>query len=211
MAEFLAEDNDELYLSNSSDIFAHHPELMDDLDIKRLSKPFPGYIHYQSDIHVARNSRNRANMHCAPGLNLFAQIRGRKRWTFVAPEWTPFVYPLANELPFYGMSIWGEENAKRYPLLARVPRLDVVLEPGDLLLSPPCRHTSSSAPTSASRSPACSGRARCCRWPSTRCPGRTCPTMSAMPRATPWERSGEPRKLGSGAGSVGRLGRGDRA
>jgi hypothetical protein len=34
--------------------------------------------------------------HCANFNNLFFQVRGRKKWTFVPPQYTPLMYPMLN-------------------------------------------------------------------------------------------------------------------
>jgi cupin-like protein len=64
---------------------------------------------------------------------LVAQISGRKRFTLIAPEQTPFVY---NEVGVYGEVNCGEPDDSRHPLYRQATPIDVTIGPGDVLFIP---------------------------------------------------------------------------
>jgi hypothetical protein len=64
---------------------------------------------------------------------LVAQIYGRKRFTLIPPEDTPFIY---NETGVFGEVDCGNPDYTRHPLYAQVRPLDVVLQPSEVLFLP---------------------------------------------------------------------------
>jgi hypothetical protein len=62
-----------------------------------------------------------------------AQIFGRKRFTLIAPEQTPYVY---NEMAVYGEVDCKNPDYSRHPLYWQTTPLDVILEPGEVLFIP---------------------------------------------------------------------------
>jgi hypothetical protein len=64
---------------------------------------------------------------------LVAQIFGRKRFTLIPPEQTPYVY---NEVAVYSKVDCKNPDYSRYPLYRHVTPLEVVLDPGDVLFLP---------------------------------------------------------------------------
>jgi ribosomal protein L16 Arg81 hydroxylase len=64
---------------------------------------------------------------------LVAQLSGRKRFTLIAPEQTPYVY---NEVSVYGEVNCGEPEDTRHPLYREATPIDIVLGPGDVLFIP---------------------------------------------------------------------------
>jgi hypothetical protein len=69
-------------------------------------------------------------------------VYGRKRWRFVNPRHTPFMYPVVRKDFFYSASAVDarmttqERLSAGYPLYDRIPVYEAVLEPGDVLYSP---------------------------------------------------------------------------
>ncbi len=137
-----------LYLNNSAELLAACPELVDALELGRVRRRFlpggdAGWDELLSTNLFVGGRQVFTAVHCAMGGNFFLQLAGRKRWTLVDPDWSAWLHPV-NGRPFqYCNSAFGGYRAgerlglgDRNPLL-RVPRLEVVLEPGDLLYNAP--------------------------------------------------------------------------
>ena len=78
------------------------------------------------------------SFHCAPVMNLYLQVYGRKRWVLVAPKFTPFMYPaLSKGLNWQSRVDFRDPNYEEAPLYRYVDRYETVLEPGDVLWNPP--------------------------------------------------------------------------
>ena len=138
--------DERIYLSASTEMFAECPELVDELDLEQISRTlldgggfFDELVNTQFFIgaqHVY------TSLHCAPGGNVFLQVRGRKKWTLIDPVYTAALHPLPARPFQYAMSgLGGFETRRRkgQPLgvLERLPRFEVTLEPGDVLYNTP--------------------------------------------------------------------------
>jgi hypothetical protein len=78
------------------------------------------------------------SFHCAPIMNMYLQVYGRKRWVLVAPRFTPFMYPgLSKGLNWQSRVDFRDPNYEKAPLYRYVDRYETVLEPGDVLWNPP--------------------------------------------------------------------------
>jgi ribosomal protein L16 Arg81 hydroxylase len=64
---------------------------------------------------------------------LFVQLSGRKRFTLIAPAFTPRVY---NEIGVYADVAPEHPDYAAHPLFRGVPTTDLILEPGDTLFLP---------------------------------------------------------------------------
>jgi hypothetical protein len=125
------------YISGASDIFGEHPELLNMIETPKLTsliegeriftQIFMGFPKMGSDIHTAT------------GVNYFRQISGRKKWWFIPPSQTAFLYPAINENGFSAHTkTWvGKGNAKISPHMSKLERYTAILEPGDVLINPP--------------------------------------------------------------------------
>jgi len=136
------------YLHNSEAIFARHPELIDALKLDRMKAfacnrlandhPLFGKLPVQMFVGATRGTGT--PFHCANGYNWFFQLEGRKKWTFVDPKWIGLMVPGLNRGALYQTSAITDPNTvldKYKPLWRVVPRYEVVLESGDVLLNPP--------------------------------------------------------------------------
>jgi ribosomal protein L16 Arg81 hydroxylase len=63
----------------------------------------------------------------------FVQLHGRKRFTLVAPAFTPRVY---NEVGVYSEVDPEQPDYRAHPAFRGVPTTSIVLEPGDTLFLP---------------------------------------------------------------------------
>ena len=64
---------------------------------------------------------------------MVAQIYGRKRFTLIAPEQTPYVY---NNVGVYGEVDCGKPDFEKHPLYRQVRPIHFILSPGDVLFLP---------------------------------------------------------------------------
>jgi hypothetical protein len=130
-----------LYVAGAATIFERRPELKAMVDTpltqqispKGVGKPplfhqmFLGWRHQGTTVH------------CAIGINLFHQIAGRKKWYFMAPSQTPWVWPkiYSNGYSATSRTIQANESRRGAAWFDRLERYSVTLEPGDLLINPP--------------------------------------------------------------------------
>ena len=73
-----------------------------------------------------------SDFHCAAGNNWFIQVAGRKRWEFIMPAYSAFVWPLKGGLYNFWNAQKDMAGASRH-----IPVEYVDLEPGDVLFNPP--------------------------------------------------------------------------
>lgn len=136
-----------LYIYGATNLMRDYPELVDQLGVRNfhqsMTKRPGGYAGSQLFLGVHRSSGS--GWHCATGNNLFFQIHGRKRWTFVHPDHTWLLYPLVNQTCQTLVSPLAMLMGRRYdidyirthfPLFEFCPRHEVTLEPGDVLFNP---------------------------------------------------------------------------
>lgn len=79
-------------------------------------------------------------LHFDRAHNLYTQVHGRKRWTIIPPQDTPYLYWPSEDfrLGFLHFSPVDLENPdrERFPLFKNARRCRFVLEPGELLFLP---------------------------------------------------------------------------
>jgi hypothetical protein len=122
-------------LVSSSSIFAKHPELLE-----QIMTPFEadfitpeGKKVYLHQLFITPGSRTKH--HAELGGNLYRQISGRKRWTMVAYEATKFMCPhFVHGSALVKSCSVGFDSEEWY---ARLPRMETILEPGDMFYNPP--------------------------------------------------------------------------
>ena len=124
------------YLANCESLLANHPELLAEIPIARLQALSD--MHYNStQLFLSDGDVTGSPLHCANNENLYLLVQGHKRWTLVHPNHTALAYPFFGENGFYNASYLGYfESLEQYPLFQYCPRLQIELEPGDLLYNP---------------------------------------------------------------------------
>jgi hypothetical protein len=139
----LEDRKDHKYLANFANLFNWHPELVDELDVKKMSKWLGPTNNALLGCHFFLGLKDTATpFHCANTMNWFVQVVGQKRWTFVHPEHTMFLYPIYSHDVFYtGSMLEYPEPEKEimdmdFPLWQYCPRYEAILNPGDVLLNP---------------------------------------------------------------------------
>lgn len=136
------------YLHNCESLFLNHPELTKALEVEKLkvltggdtiANDHPNLGPLPLQLFTGRGGTGTA-FHCANAYNFFFQVSGEKKWTFVDPRWTMFMFPALNRGAVYQSCAIKDPNTvlEQYKPLWRVcPRYAAVLEPGDVLLNPP--------------------------------------------------------------------------
>lgn len=112
----------------------------EDLDLDRIWQGFAGPNHAEfhgSQLIVGYGKATSkettgTGWHCAGGSNWFAQVVGRKRWWFMDPEYSPYMFPLRGGLVnmMTGRTDMGQ-------LQDHIPTRYVDLDAGDLLYNSP--------------------------------------------------------------------------
>lgn len=139
--------DEDIYLNASSELATAAPALVEEIELDRIGRTFrePGR---SWDELVLLNffigaSRVFSALHTAPAGNFFLNITGRKRWMLVDPRYSALLFPVTKPPFQYFRSAYGgwRDSAARgeegVNILWRVPRYEVVLQPGDLLYNAP--------------------------------------------------------------------------
>ena len=135
--------NSRRYIENMSDIFNTFPELHDHLGLDRLNDFLGDYATYHriAQLFIGGPGTG-AVYHCANELNCFLNIYGEKKWTFTHPKYSVAMGTTIMNKGYFVGSVVKHKSPKGYieahtPLYNRIPKLSVVLQPGDMLLNPP--------------------------------------------------------------------------
>lgn len=139
-----ANSNEKLYIAFCADIFSAYPELLDELSCLDFQEYMGGASarFVGAQLFLGADSSTGSDVHCANGNNLFFQIQGRKKWTFIHPDYLWLMYPMLDRFFLYCASFVKRDYDEAYldqyaPLQKYVPTYEAVLEPGDILLNPP--------------------------------------------------------------------------
>lgn len=124
-----------------SSIFGSHPKIHEEVKLKEIEEIF-GCRVFRSELFLA-GSQSTTYFHCAAGGNMFCQLHGEKKWVFVAPWHSPWMYANIGH-SYSGAYIASpvitkkqEEEPGYYPLYNYVPKYVVRVSPGDVLFTPP--------------------------------------------------------------------------
>jgi hypothetical protein len=138
------ESEDKLYIAFCADIFSAHPELVDEVGCLEFRKHMGGNYtqFFAAQLFLGASTSTGSHAHCASANNLFFQIRGKKKWTFVHPDYLWLMYPLLDRFFLFCGSFLRKDYEQAYleqyaPLQKYCPKYEAVLEPGDILLNPP--------------------------------------------------------------------------
>ena len=136
----------QLYLSFCANIFSSHPELSDEIGYLNFREYMGGnltkVIVAGAQLFLGVHRATGTSAHCAPGFNLFFQLRGQKKWTFVHPDYLWLMYSMLDRDFSFCASFLQKDYDEQYlnqyaPLQQYCPKYEAILEPGDILLNPP--------------------------------------------------------------------------
>lgn len=145
-AEYLDRRLDEpLYLNNSTELFVAREDLVEELPAQairdRLHTPGSRWDELVTSNLFIGARHVFSSVHCAYGGNFFVEVSGRKKWVFLHPRYGPHLHAIPGRPFQYLKSAHGGTRAQQergeVSLVHRLPRFEVVLEPGDLLYNPP--------------------------------------------------------------------------
>ena len=129
------------YLNNITQIFADHPFLIKELQLGKLASLLDTEVtngdHFDL-INMFLGGKGTGNsIHCAFAGNFFCNIVGRKKWLLIAPEYSTFLCPIPANPFIYADCCYNPEDEILGEKTSNLPRLEVILEPGDVLFNAP--------------------------------------------------------------------------
>ena len=122
-------------------IFGSNEKILEEVNFRKIEELFGCKI-LRPELFVA-GSQSSTYFHCAAGGNIFCQLHGEKRWIFVAPWHSAWIYPNVGHNPsatsFVSPVITKkqEKDPSHYPLYNYIPKYTVQLSAGDILFNPP--------------------------------------------------------------------------
>lgn len=129
---------EQLYGGFILDLLAQQPKLMAGVaaTLKRLAD-IPALVRYSDEVHDANHHAfvyhgtwHWAMLHNAPVPDAFLQVANRKRWYFTVPDYAPFMRPICLGFTAGCRFMMDPRNQ------SRVPFVEIVTGPGDLLVFP---------------------------------------------------------------------------
>lgn len=134
------------YCHNMEQLFYKFPNLRNELNFNKIidyiqSCKFKDQdpVCYAQQFFISNMKGTGVSFHNAQEDNFFIMVQGRKKWTFIDPQWTVLFSPYFNRCAMYFMSKAGHAynpNLELCPLYHYIPKWEVVLEPGDVLYNP---------------------------------------------------------------------------
>ncbi len=129
------------YLNNVTKIFADNPFLIEELQLGKLASLMETEV-TNGDcfdlINMFLGGKGTGNsLHCAFAGNFFCNIVGRKKWLLIAPEYSTFLCPIPANPFIYADCYYNPEDEILGQKTSNLPRLEVILEPGDVLFNAP--------------------------------------------------------------------------
>ena len=129
----MIKNNKGIYINNFHSIFLKCKLLQDDLDLSKLEKLFP--IKYTNTSQLFFGPKGTGTtLHCAMKSNVFFNIKGKKKWTFIDPKYSKY---MKGAISNNGLFVVSKHNYFRDPsILENIPKYEIVLEEGDVLFNP---------------------------------------------------------------------------
>jgi hypothetical protein len=129
----MIENGEQIYINNFHSIFIDCEILQKDLDLNKLNEITP--IDYVDTSQLFFGPKGTGTtLHCAMKSNIFYNVKGKKKWTFIDPEYSPY---LSAVLSNNGIFVVSKLNYfKNKEILRNIPKYEYVLEEGDVLFNP---------------------------------------------------------------------------
>ena len=122
-----------IYINNFHSIFIDCKILQQDLDLKRLEKITPLEYGDVSQLFFGPKGTG-TTLHCAAKSNIFYNIKGKKKWTFIDPKYAEYLSPVLSNNGIFVVSKLNYFKDKN--VLRSIPKYEYTLEEGDLLFNP---------------------------------------------------------------------------
>ena len=122
-----------IYINNFHSIFIDCKVLQKDLDLKKLDEITP--IEYTDISQLFFGPKGTGTtLHCAKPSNIFYNVKGKKKWTFIDPKYSEYLSPVLSN---NGLFVVSKLNYfKDKSLLRNIPKFEYTLEEGDVLFNP---------------------------------------------------------------------------
>ena len=133
------------YVTNSTNLFFKHKDLLPDSDMDIIKEVIDGYMNNDSkQLFVGVVKGSGTQLHAAYTNNFFIMIQGEKTWSFFNPNQVALLYPnfhkkgiyMASESRFLHMDMDKDIDMNKYPLLKYAERYEVDLKEKDILYNP---------------------------------------------------------------------------
>ena len=125
--------NKGIYINNFHSIFLNCKVLQNDLDLSELEKIFPMKYTNTSQLFFGPKGTG-TTFHCAMKANIFFNIKGRKKWTFIHPKYSEY---MKGAISNNGLFVVSKHNYfKDKSILKSIPKYEIILEEGDVLFNP---------------------------------------------------------------------------
>jgi len=122
-----------IYINNFHSIFIDCKILQKDLDLIKLNEITP--IQYSGTSQLFFGPKGTGTtLHCALKSNIFYNVKGQKKWTFIDPKYSEYLTPVLSNNGYFVVSRLNYFNDKS--LLRNIPKFEYVLEEGDVLFNP---------------------------------------------------------------------------
>jgi len=135
--ESMCNGKETLYINNITQIFYNNPELVDQLDLDNIQRVSPG-VDSKNWLKINMfmgGPGTGSSLHCAVGGNFFFNVHGRKKWILIDPKYSRFLKSTpSKEFEFV---ISGHDIENPSEILQKIPKYEVILEPGDVLFVAP--------------------------------------------------------------------------
>jgi hypothetical protein len=122
-----------IYINNFHSIFIDCKVLQKDLDLKKLNEMTPLEYTGTSQLFFGPKGTG-TTLHCAAKSNIFYNIKGKKKWTFIDPKYSEYLSPVLSNNGFFVVSKLNYFKDKS--ILRNIPKYEYTLEEGDLLFNP---------------------------------------------------------------------------
>lgn len=129
----MIQNGEQIYINNFHSIFIDCKILQKDLDLKRLNEITP--IEYADTSQLFFGPKGTGTtLHCAMKSNIFYNVKGQKKWTFIDPKYSEY---LSAVLSNNGIFVVSKLNYfKDKSILRHIPKFECTLEEGDVLFNP---------------------------------------------------------------------------
>ncbi len=125
------------YVNNVTEIFQKCPELVQDLELQKI-QGIDNAINPETWLKINMfmgGPGTGSSLHCAVGGNFFFNVHGRKRWILIHPKYSKYLK--STPAKDFSFAISGRDMENPDGILQRIPKYEVILEPGDLLYVAP--------------------------------------------------------------------------
>lgn len=121
-----------------SPLLENNPDLVKDLDLKWL-REMQGSKTFASTYYMFMGGKGQQTLlHTDQPCNLYVQIYGKKKWTLFSANDSMLMYPqVSNSAYIQSLVDLGQVDELRFPLFKYANKLEVILNPGDVLYVPP--------------------------------------------------------------------------